>query len=159
MITKCYSYFEVKLYDIFIGYATITYYYYNGHQNDKISTLFVPYPEISSIPNIKLTDQWPTYFEDDLETFNLTQDEQLTTNLLKKIIFNLIPGTLSFIKNREAFYLDINKNGTIHKCFLVHEFYLKPQSKHVQLLADNRVFKFDINTSDSELQNTMISLI
>jgi hypothetical protein len=159
MIKKCYSYIAAVLNHINIRHSTTTFYYYNGHQKDTISTLFMPNPLITTIQGIKLTNQWQEYIEQDLRMGDHKQDEHLTTELVNKIIVNLKQENLFLTKLRDAFYMDILKDGITHKCFLIHEYYLSPQYKLVQILEDNRVIKFDINKPDYLIESEVITLL
>lgn len=158
MKRKCYSYLEIEINGEFVGFSTIAYHYNAvGFPRDIISAELLLYPKVYNITSIQIADQWATYTEDIVSFATANQDERLTKQLLAQAIPNLDNYQVSFNRRRDAFYLDLNINQTIHRCLLIHERYISPNFKQVQILATGTIFRFAIDKPDNEIQDEIVS--
>lgn len=150
MKKRCYSSIEIKIDGHVIGYSTITYFYFNGYETDKLLCEITIYPKVQNIKGLILNNLWATIREELINISNPQQVENLIMQMLQGAIINLKLDLVSFKIQRETFYLHINIGSKTHNCFLIHEYSLS-EFKQVQIGPNSKVMKFDISKNDTEI--------
>lgn len=142
---KCNSYYRVRINNSEIGYATVIYHYYT--LENIVSSEIIPYPALKAIPNIQIANSWGTYAEEAVNAKDQSQEKHLIEATIKNIVTNLSQFRVDLELLRESFRLTVSG----FQCYLVHELdqrlFDPGPYKQVQVLSDNRMFRFDSNKS------------
>ncbi|MCO6174489.1 hypothetical protein NHF50_05480 [Flavobacterium sp. NRK F10] len=157
MKKKHYSYYELKINSITIGYSTNLYHYYLPYSSNLISTEIIPYPISASIENLKIKNNYPTYKESVLTNSN--QDILQTEQLLKEIFLNLEDFEVEIIEHRTSFILEFIKEDEKIKVYLVHEKNIEPNYKQIQFLNNDDCYKYNIAESDIKIVTEIRELL
>jgi len=155
MKKKCYTSIEIKINGQVIGYSTITYFYFNGYEADKLICEITIYPKIKSITGLTLNEEWATIREELINLSNSQQVNNLIMQMLQRAIVNLGLYSVDLPIQRETYYLNLNIDGNTHNCFLIHEYQILPNFKQIQYGPNPDLMKFDISMNDNEIINIL----
>jgi len=155
MKKKCYTSIEIKINGQVIGYSTITYFYFNGSEADKLLCEITIYPRIININGLTLNEEWATIREELINLSNSQQVNNLIMQMLQKAIVNLQLYSVDLSVQRETFYLNIYIEGNTHNCFLINEYQNLPNFKQVQYGPNPNLMKFNILMNDNEIINIL----
>lgn len=141
-----------KLKGVFIYGQNKTYY------DSFIEIEFIPYPNIKTIANIKINDDYYITLKENLNPDTKTQINDLSIKLINQVVGNYSEFEIEKDLKRYVYMIMFENENLNIEVRLIHESNIE-KYKQIQILPNNDILKFPDNKPDDDIVSMIYDMI